>query len=76
MSPLYGDLSGLPPTAVYIGTRDLLYPDVVRFHRQATAAGSSVEVQVCPSGLHLYPLTPTPEGRAATDAIVDSLRSQ
>lgn len=74
VSPLYGRLDELPPATVYIGTRDLLYPDVMLFCEQASAAGSVVQLNICPSGLHLYPLTPTPEGRAAADAIVDSLR--
>lgn len=75
VSPLYGELGGLAPTEVHIGTRDMLYPDALRFHERATAAGSVVELNTCHAGLHIYPLTPTPEGRAATRSIIDSLRT-
>jgi acetyl esterase/lipase len=71
---MYGDLGNLAPTDIHVGTHDLLYPDVVRFHERATAAGSEVRLHTCPSGLHIYPLTPTPEGRAATRDIIASLQ--
>ena len=74
VSPMYGDLGGLAPTTVHIGTHDMLYPDALRFHEQASAAGSEVELNTCPSGLHIYPLTPTPEGRAATQLIIETLQ--
>ena len=28
VSPLFGDMAGLPPVTVYCGTRELLYPDI------------------------------------------------
>jgi acetyl esterase/lipase len=74
VSPLYGELGGLAPTELHIGTHDMLYPDALLFHDKATAAGSSVELNTCPSGLHIFPLTPTPEGRAATRSIIESLQ--
>lgn len=74
VSPIYGDLSDLPPIDLHIGTHDLLYPDAVRFQELAAAAGSVVRLHTCPSGLHIYPLTPTPEGRAATRDIIESLQ--
>lgn len=74
VSPIYGDLSNLAPTDLHIGTHDLLYPDAVRFQELAAAAGSEVRLHTCPSGLHIYPLTPTPEGRAATRDIIESLQ--
>jgi acetyl esterase/lipase len=75
VSPLYGELGGLAPTELHIGTHDMLYPDALRFHERATAAGSDVELNTCQAGLHIYPLTPTPEGRAATRSIIESLQS-
>jgi triacylglycerol lipase len=41
VSPVYGSLAGLPPTAVYCGNMDLLAADVLRLQEQAlaTAAG-------------------------------------
>ena len=37
VSPLYGSLAGLPPTAVYSGSLDLLSPQVLRLRERALA---------------------------------------
>lgn len=74
LSPLNGPLADLPPTHVYIGTRDLLYPDVLRLRRRAAEAGTDVMVTVCEGAIHVYPLVAAPEGRAASAAIVDEVR--
>ena len=39
VSPAYGDLSGLPPTLVFCGTRDLLVPGCRMLADRAAAAG-------------------------------------
>ncbi|MGY1738140.1 alpha/beta hydrolase fold domain-containing protein [Geodermatophilus sp. SYSU D00684] len=70
LSPVHGPLAGLPPVRVWIGTRDLLHPDVVRLRDRAAAAGAQVDVTVRPGAVHVYPLTPTPEGRAGTREVV------
>jgi triacylglycerol lipase len=41
VSPLYGSLAGLPPTAVYCGNMDLLAADVVQLQDQARAGAAS-----------------------------------
>lgn len=45
VSPLFSDLSGLPPTLVQVGGDDLLLDDSVRFADRAYAAGVDVELQ-------------------------------
>lgn len=52
ISPGLGDLTGLPPTVVHQGGRDLLHPDALRFGRRARAAGSPVEMRSYPDGFH------------------------
>ncbi|MBF6184639.1 MULTISPECIES: alpha/beta hydrolase fold domain-containing protein [Nocardia] len=69
LSPLNGPMDALPPTDLYIGTRDLGYPDACAFRDRATAAGVRVEFTVCGGALHDYPLLPTREGRAAAARI-------
>jgi acetyl esterase/lipase len=39
LSPLFGDLSGFPPTLVICGTRDLFLTNAVRMHRRLREAG-------------------------------------
>ena len=65
VSPLYGDLRGLPPMTVFAGTLDLLYPDSVDLARKAAAAGSLVDLRLREGLPHNYAFMPTPEGREA-----------
>lgn len=73
LSPINGPLTGLAPVSVFIGTRDVFYPDVCRLRERAAAEGTPLDVTVCAGAVHVYPLTPTPEGRAATARIVKDI---
>ena len=64
-SPLLGDLAGLPPLLVLCGTRDLLLPQVRALVHRVRAAGGEVDYVEAPGLLHVYPLLPVPEARAA-----------
>ncbi|WP_375384017.1 alpha/beta hydrolase [uncultured Microbacterium sp.] len=46
VSPLFGDLTGFPPTFVQAGTRDLFLSNAVRFHRKLRTAGVDAELHV------------------------------
>lgn len=70
LSPLNGPLAGLAPLHVYIGTRDLLHPDVLRLRDRAAAAGTPLHLTEQRGAVHVYPLLPVPEGRSATERIV------
>lgn len=62
VSPIYGDLAGLPPTLVVVGSRDICLPDCLAL-ADLTAATGQVSLHVEPGSPHVYPLLPTPEGR-------------
>ena len=70
LSPGNGPLAGLPPTAVFIGTREIAFPDAADFAAAAVAAGVDVDLTVADGAVHVYPLVPTPEGAAGTRAVV------
>ncbi|OBI68137.1 alpha/beta hydrolase fold domain-containing protein [Mycobacterium sp. E796] len=74
VSPLNAELSGLGPLTVFSGTRDILNPDARLLAEKAAAAGVKIDYHEQPGLLHVYPLTPTREGRAARALIVDRLR--
>lgn len=42
LSPIFGDLSGLPPTLVQIGSKEILLEDAMRFEDYARQAGVEV----------------------------------
>jgi epsilon-lactone hydrolase len=46
LSPLFADLSDLPPTFLQSGTRDLLLSNTVRMHRKLLAAGIDTELRI------------------------------
>jgi epsilon-lactone hydrolase len=46
LSPLFGDLTGFPPTFLWTGTRDLFLSNTVRMHRKLRAAGVEAELHV------------------------------
>ena len=52
LSPVYGDLSGFPPTVLISGTRDLLLSNTVRVHRKLRAAGVTAELHVYEAQSH------------------------
>ena len=74
VSPLFGDLKGLPPTLVFCGTRDTLWPQTVAFVREAARAGVPVTYHEERDLLHVYPILPVPEARTAMGQLVRWLR--
>jgi len=56
ISPLYGDLHGLPPLLIYVGGNEILYDDAVRFAEKAKAAGVDVGLKVGEGLFHCYPI--------------------
>ena len=73
VSPVYGDFAGLGPLTVFIGTRDILWPDARVLCERARAAGVSVDLHERPGLVHVYPLLPTAEGEAARKIIIETL---
>lgn len=71
ISPLYGDLAGLPPLLIYVGEDETMLDDSVRFAEKARAAGVEVTLHVGQGMVHCYPaLSPLfPEARAAMEDI-------
>ncbi|MCV7422088.1 alpha/beta hydrolase fold domain-containing protein [Mycobacterium yunnanensis] len=74
VSPIFGDLHGLPPVDLYIGTDDILMPDCRKL-RDALPSGTLTYHEE-PAAIHVYPLLPTPEGRAARRELVGNVAAQ
>jgi acetyl esterase/lipase len=75
-SPLFGELSRLPPTMVLCGTRDLLAPQSRALVARARAAGVPVTYVEEEGLLHVYPLLPVPEARRAFSQVTTFLNGQ
>ncbi|MFI1913536.1 alpha/beta hydrolase fold domain-containing protein [Nocardia sp. NPDC020380] len=76
VSPLFATFEGLGPLTVFSGTRDILNPDARLLIGKARAAGVDLEYHEGEHLVHVYPLTPTVEGRAARALIVNQLRAE
>jgi len=74
VSPLFGDLVSLPPLDVWVGIRDITVTDS-RVLRDRLPAGRNDSFTEEPGAIHVYPLLPVPEGRAARTAIVERIRT-
>jgi epsilon-lactone hydrolase len=74
VSPLYGDLAGLPPILMLCGTRDILVTDARRLAARAAAEGIELEYHEEAGLMHVYPLLFFPESRKAQDRIVRFVR--
>ena len=68
-SPLYADLSGLPPILIQVGDAETLLDDSTRLTDRLKAAGVSVELEVWDRMIHVWQLfAPVlSEGREAID---------
>ena len=64
-SPLYADLSGLPPLLIHVGADEVLRDDSTRLAERARAAGVLVELKIWPVVPHAWQLAPhlIPEAR-------------
>ena len=65
VSPIHGDLTGLPPIILFSGTHDILHPEARRLVALAQQAGVPIDHHVLAEGQHGYPLHPMREGTAA-----------
>lgn len=74
VSPLYGDLSGLPPMIVHTAELDSLRPDGLRLVDAARAAGTTVEHTDYPGVWHVFHLLAGFIG-AGDDAVADMVAS-
>jgi acetyl esterase/lipase len=70
-SPVFGDLRGLPPTLIQVGSDEVLLDDARRLASRAETHGVEVELQMWPAMMHNWPVfgAQVPEGREAVRRI-------
>lgn len=77
-SPLYADLSGLPPMLVMVGTSEILLDDSTRLAEKAKASGVDVELVIGEGMIHVWPFFASliSEGRQGVETIGAFIRKQ
>ncbi len=76
ISPLYADLTGLPPALFSVGTSDYLYDDSLFMHARWRAAGNASELAIYPECVHGFTMFPLAMARAASAKIYAWLAKQ
>ena len=54
ISPIFADLSGLPPLIIQAGTHEVLLDDAVRLAQQAATADVEVTLDITPGVPHVF----------------------
>ena len=75
-SPLYADLTGLPPLSIQVGTAEVLFDDATRLADRARAAGVDVILEPWDDMIHMWHSLAAilPEGQQAIDRIGEFIR--
>lgn len=78
VSPLFADLSGLPPMLIQVGADEVLLDDATRLVDSARSSGVTVNLEVWQRLWHVWHLYAglMPEAEAAMRAIADFVREQ
>jgi monoterpene epsilon-lactone hydrolase len=77
VSPLYADLTALPPLLIQAGDAELLLDDSTRLAERAEKAGTPVRLTVWDEAYHVFQANPyLPETREAIDQVAAFFREQ
>ena len=73
VSPIYGDLKGICNVTAFVGTCELLFPDVTKFFSMLDEDPSN-ELIVGEEMNHVYPLFPIKEAKPAVEKIIQVVK--
>ena len=72
ISPINGDMEGLHNILVFSGTKEVFYPDLMRFF-SLIEQNETNELIVGKDMMHVYPLMPIPEAIPAREKIFEKI---
>lgn len=75
-SPIYGTFENLGHITLFIGTRDMLYPDIAKFSAILDEQGIEHNYIVKEGLDHPYPLFPTPEAAEAQKLMIKIINNE
>ena len=74
VSPMFGDLSVLRNAYLFVGTREIFYPDVTQFYSMLQEQDIESELYIGEGMNHVYPLYPILEADEALEQICEILQ--
>lgn len=75
ISPINGNLSVLKKVSFFVGTREIMYPDILELYKKLQNQNIPVALYVGKGQNHVYPAIPTLEGRIAIKQIIKIINS-
>ena len=76
VSPIYGNFHHLGRITIFVGTRDMLYPDAAKFSELLNEMNIDHTFIVEENLDHPYPLFPIPEADKAHEMIIDIINNE
>ncbi len=74
VSPFYGDASKINNITMFVGTRELLYPEITQFHKDLLDKNVNCNLYIGKGMNHDFPLYPIPEAKKAQKYIYNSIK--
>ena len=74
VSPVYGSVRDLAPVSLFIGTRDILFPDCRKLRERAADEGVDLDYREYDGMVHDWMLGPMPEAKHAIAEIVELIQ--
>ena len=75
LSPIFGNLRGLPKISLFIGTHELFLADARKFRALCLSRGVAIDYHEYPKMNHDFPLFPIPEAKRALQEIIEIIKS-
>lgn len=75
VSPIFGDLFGMPPSLIFAGGDEIMLDDAAEMHEQLKAYGSESRLMVKPNMWHAYLLYGLEENESDFDDIIDFINA-
>lgn len=69
VSPMFGDVSGLPPIHIFGGAREILRPDIELFHKKLLKYGNNGSLRIKEGMQHIYMIFAIPEANEVLNLI-------
>nr|WP_263313478.1 alpha/beta hydrolase [Mammaliicoccus sp. Marseille-Q6498] len=74
LSPTYGDLQDLPPMTIFVGTREILLPDIRLFNKKLQSFNNNIAYHEFMNQNHVFPIYPINEAKEAKNIIYKTIK--